>query len=425
MTNGERGDRGRLVRGAIGALIVLAASANSGAHGQSIDFGKVFEKAARKVARDAIVGPGGIVEGVAPDATGARSKPVPVQTADGWTLVAHHYPPAGGQVRPGTMPVILCHGLTYNATFWDLDPNASLARYLADRGFDVWVTDLRGSGMSQKWVWKLEEAPEMLIGGAVRRLSMGRLAPTGYATADPKAANWTLDHHIAYDVPALVSLVRRETGAPEVAWIGHSMGGIVAICHLEAYQNPGIGRLITVGSQVTMPNGQLALQFLREMLETRGEMLLGQIKGEEILTATRTSVHNMFFNQRNVAPEISEALGTWAVDVPSVGVLQQYMVMARTGELLDARKGYNYARNLGNITVPILITCGADDQFAPPGVQRYIHDRVGSEDKTLLTFGVQDGYAADAGHNDALVGLNSQAQTYPILERWLLGARRR
>ncbi len=46
--------------------------------------------------------------------------------------------------------------------------------------------------------------------------------------------------------------MKRHTQAPEVAWVGHSMGGIIALCHLAKYRNPGIGRLVTVGSQVTM-----------------------------------------------------------------------------------------------------------------------------------------------------------------------------
>ena len=162
------------------------------------------------------------------------------------------------------MPIILCHGLTYNAVFWDLDPSVSLAEYLSSQGYDVWAVSLRGCGLSQKWVWKLDEAPELVVGGAVRRLTGGKIAPTGYATVDPKAANWTMDHHIAYDVPALVNLVRRQTGAPEVAWVGHSMGGIVAIACLARYENPGIGRLVTVGTQVTMPEGQ-------EFQDLRGE----------------------------------------------------------------------------------------------------------------------------------------------------------
>ena len=49
--------------------------------------------------------------------------------------------------------VILCHGLSYNSIFWDLlGTNNSLPRYLAARGFDVWVPSLRGGGLSsQPW----------------------------------------------------------------------------------------------------------------------------------------------------------------------------------------------------------------------------------------------------------------------------------
>jgi pimeloyl-ACP methyl ester carboxylesterase len=407
-------------------LGVALATWTATARGQG-DFGRLFEDAARKVARDAVVGEGGLAQqlGARAGVEGgeARTEPYTVRTQDGWTLVAHRYRPAGGRPKPGTMPVILCHGLSYNASFWDLDPNVSLARYLAEQGYDVWVADLRGGGFSQKWVWKLDQAPEMILGGAVRRLSRGKLAPTGYATADPKFANWTLDHHVVYDVPAFVSLVRRETGAPEVAWVGHSMGGIVAICYLERVGNPGIGRLVTIGSQVTMPHGQLPVQFLRELVATRTEMLAGQLNGQALMAATRTSVHNMFFNQENVAPTISEALGTWATDVPSIGVLQQYMTLGSTGQLLDHAKQYNYAAQLDRITVPTLICCGAEDQFAPPEVQQYLYEHIGSTDKTFLVFGRSMGFAADAGHDDALVGLNSKAQVYPVLVRWLQGDR--
>jgi pimeloyl-ACP methyl ester carboxylesterase len=400
------------------AILGLAGTARA----QVGDLQKVFEKAAKNVAREAIVGRGGLAEQMGAKGDEARSEPFTVKTADGWTLAAHRYRPLGPP-RPGAAPVILCHGLSYNATFWDLDASCSLARYLSERGFDVWVADLRGSGFSQKWVWKLDAAPEMILGGAVRRLSRGKLAPTGYATADPKSANWTLDHHIAYDVPAFVKLVRHHTQAPEVTWIGHSMGGIVALSHLTRFENPGIGRLVTVGSQVTMPDGQLAIQFVREMIETRGQMLTGQLTGQQLLAETKTSVHNMFFNQRNVAPAISEALGTWATDVPSIGVMQQYLTLGSKGELLDSKKQFNYARSLGKVQVPILISCGADDQFAPPVVQDYLYRNVGSADKTLLIFGRASGFAADAGHDDALVGLNSRAQVYPVIEQWLMGKR--
>ncbi len=44
---------------------------------------------------------------------------------------------------------------------------------------------------------------------------------------------------------------------------------------------------------------------------------------------------------------------------------------------------------------------------------------MGSTDKTLVVFGHRRGFTVDAGHDDALVGLNSREQVDPIISRWL------
>jgi pimeloyl-ACP methyl ester carboxylesterase len=384
------------------------------------DLGKFLENAARQAVRDEARPR----QTPHPQGPASRNPPqtLAVKTADGWTLVAHRYLPTG-QRKPGAAPVILCHGLTYNALFWDLDPSCSFAENLASLGYDVWAVDLRGCGQSRKWVWKLNDAPEAVIGGAVRRLTHGKHAPNGYETLDPRFAEWDLDHHIAYDMPALVTLVRQHTGAAEVTWVGHSMGGIVAICHLARYPNPGIGKLVTIGSQVTMPQGQLARQFLEELVLKRQRQLTGQLQSNELANLTKTSVHDMFFNVQNASPQVYEALSGWATDVPAIGLMRQYMVLANTGELYDAKKQFNYAKALGNVKVPFFISCGATDQFAPPVVQRYLYDHVGSTDKTLVIFGRAQNFSADCGHDDSLVGLNSKTEVYPAIERWISGAR--
>lgn len=380
---------------------------------QADDLSKILEKAAKDNLKKQI-SPEGLKATMAPHDMNAEV--YTVKTADGWTLVAHRYQPRAP--KPGTMPVILCHGLSYNALFWDLDPSCSFADYLSRQGYDVWSVSLRGCGLSQKWVWKLDSAATNIVGGAVRRITAGKLAPTGYATVDPKFANWDLDDHINYDVPAFMHLVKHHTGAKEVAWVGHSMGGIIAIAHLTRYQNPGIGKLVTVGSQMTMPDGQLFIQFVTEMIKTRKGQLGGKFD-KQLAMDTHKSMNNMFFNERHTKPEVYEALCTWANDVPSIGLLQQYMALAKTGELTDSKGQFNYTRNLANVKAPIFISCGEKDQLAPPVVQKYVYDNVGSQQKTLITFGKSSGLTMNPGHNDTLVGLTSQQQVYPVIERWL------
>jgi poly(3-hydroxyalkanoate) synthetase len=264
-------------------------------------------------------------------------------------------------------------------------------------------------------VWKVEQTSGVIVGGAIRNISGGRLAPTGYATVDPKFANWTLDDHITYDVPAIVFLVKQQTGARDVTWIGHSMGGIVPLGHLCRYQNPGIGRLVCVGSQMTMPQGQVAGQLTTELLKTR-EL---QLTKKAIPAATEKSVHNMFFNEKHVTKAVYEALGTWAKDVPAVGLLKQYTALTATGELRDAGNTFSYTRNLQNVQVPILICGGGVDQLAPPACQKFLYDNVGARDKQLFIVGRANGLTIDSGHNDSLVGKTSRQQFYPVIEQWI------
>lgn len=384
------------------------------ARGQSV--GDLFEKAAKDFVRQQI--DPGKSSGQRSFSPMSEAEPFTVRTADGWDLVAHRFKSnsASGSARP---PVILCHGLSYNAVFWDLDASCSFARYLAERGLDVWVVSLRGCGLSRKWVMKVDAAPSVLLGDALRRMTKGKLAPTGFASLDPKYSRWNLDDHVSQDVPAFVSLVRRHTRAPEVVWVGHSMGGIVALCHLARFQNPGIGQLVTIGSQVTMPEGQVMVQFLKEMLGTRQSELAGQLTPEDLINKTQTSVHNLFFNVNNVRENVYIALGTWAKDQPSIELLQQYMVLGTKGELYNAPKTMSYAQAMGNVKVPILITCGAADRLAPPKVQQELYNRVGSTDKTLVIFGRRNGQSVDPGHNDTLVGHQSRSEVFPVIESWI------
>lgn len=403
---------------AFGVSIVCVLFVLGSLEARGDDFGKLLEGTARRALRDEFKPREQPPAQQQIAQASRRHATFPVKTIDGWTLVAHRYPPSG-PAKPGQAPVILCHGLTYNAQFWDLDPACSFAEYLATKGYDVWVVDLRGCGQSRKWVWKVDEAPEAIVGGALRKLSRGKLAPSGYETLDPRFANWDMDDHITRDVPALITLVRQNTGAEEVTWVGHSMGGIVALAYLSRYKNVGIGRLVTVGSQVTMPEGQLVVRFLEEMATRRESQLAGQLQGRQLEQLTKTSVHDMFFNVDNTNPQVYEALSGWATDVPAIGLLKQYMALARRGELYDSKNQFNYARAVGNIKIPVFLSCGANDEFAPPVVQHYLYDHVGSTDKSLVVFGRQQKYSVDAGHDDSLVGLKSQEEVYPVIEAWI------
>src|SRR5689334_6562124 len=67
------------------------------------------------------------------------------RTKDEWRVAVSRYRPA----KPiGADPLLLVHGLGANRYNFDLSDRTSLARYLADAGYDVWVLELRGRGLS-------------------------------------------------------------------------------------------------------------------------------------------------------------------------------------------------------------------------------------------------------------------------------------
>ncbi len=95
---------------------------------------------------------------------------------------------------PEKPPVLLVHGLGANHRNHDAWEGASLARYLAARGSDVWLLTLR-SGL-----------PRGIPSRLVRFAAM-----------------------VQHDVPQAVAEVRRRTGADAIDYVGFSMGWHAAV----------------------------------------------------------------------------------------------------------------------------------------------------------------------------------------------------
>jgi len=138
------------------------------------------------------------------------------RTHDGWRLALYRYTP---QRRTHQTPVLLCHGMSSNR--WDMDGpgRVSLARYLVKRGYDVWVVELRGAGRSTRPTWW-----------------------------NGKRYDWRFEDYVQHDGPAALRKVLRETGARQVHWVGHSMGGMIAYALLMSPVHHKIASAVTLGS---------------------------------------------------------------------------------------------------------------------------------------------------------------------------------
>lgn len=116
-------------------------------------------------------------------------------------------------VRKEFYPVLLLHGFQGSSNVWLVAGNdtlpetapaevpASLAIALASERYDVWLGNIRGNLFSRNHV---------------------ELEPTS-----GEFWNFTIDHIVEHDLPAMIDYVRESTGHSTVGYVGHSQANLM------------------------------------------------------------------------------------------------------------------------------------------------------------------------------------------------------
>ncbi|KAL6521820.1 hypothetical protein OROGR_018389 [Orobanche gracilis] len=163
---------------------------------------------------------------------GYKCQEFEVTTDDGYILSVQRIPEGRtGGGGPNRQPVLLQHGVLVDGMTWLLNsPEQSLAMILADNGFDVWISNNRGTRFSRRHV-NLDPAKSL---ENHTRLLASKLALTDLelnfdrAVARAEYWNWTWDDLVIHDLPSVIELVFEQTGW-KTHYIGHSMGTLIAL----------------------------------------------------------------------------------------------------------------------------------------------------------------------------------------------------
>lgn len=263
---------------------------------------------------------------------------------------------AASEVRG--VPIILLHGSFSNRRFWYSPKGIGLGAYLARAGFDVWIPEMRGHGLSAR----------------------------NEAYRHNRVADYA-----RYDLPAIAGFVAEQSGqVPH--WIGHSLGGTTLAAALGgAYMDSRHAASVALfGSQITRSYWPLKVPPL-----TWSARLL--LKRFEHVSGPR-------FKR---GPE-DEPMGV------ILESLRWHGLFGRFGDKKD-----DWWSGLRHVDVPTLCVAAVGDHQDPEWACRELFEQFGSEDKAFLLLGREHGFTEDFGHVQMLVSKAAQAQVWPRVVEWL------
>ena len=328
------------------------------------------------------------------------------KTEDGWMLGVRRI--SSTQPGSGKLPVVLCHGLGLNGTFWTIT-DSHLPSQLALRGYDVFVVDMRGSGASHR------------VGIPGRINQVLRQTPI----REVGGRNWTVDDEAKYDVAAILEYVERETGSRQVNWVGHSLGGMLMFPFLElSPESSRVANFVDMGgvAMVMQTADTIRMRKADKILRTLSLGLSTGRLGRPMMYGRMgfmQQIDRFYYTPANVDDRTVDRFYGFTLEDPGAGALKQLDPYLHSGRMLSADGKTDYAAGLDRITTPILMVAGEADIMADIPSTMLTYNALGSPDKTLMRFGRVNGQTEDYGHCDLVWSRNAPKEVFPPLIDWL------
>jgi pimeloyl-ACP methyl ester carboxylesterase len=323
-----------------------------------------------------------------------QDETVYIRTGDGWRLALHRY---GLDSRAPGLPVILCHGLSSNRYTFDMPSGPSLARFLRVHGRNVWVPELRGSGMSQVPGLRQSDVPY----------------------------SWNFEDHLLKDVPSIIKHVLDSTGAPAVHLIGHSMGGMLILAHLARNQEARVASAMTLGSPVEFSKIHneyfdllVKLKWVVKPLPVFPLPFVGRLL-VPVAHLIPTKLIGLFY-RRNIASDIARRVFAVASQVVTATTLWLDFGRFLSNKSFADANGVSYLDGLERVSVPLFVTSGSKDVMAPAESSELPASTLSDPpERVFMVFGKASGCVEDYGHMDLPLGLRSSSEVFPRVLAWL------
>jgi predicted alpha/beta hydrolase len=334
---------------------------------------------------------------------GLRRRILRVPVGDGFATTLHHI---RGASDPTRGPALLIHGTSVRANiFYGAPARHTFVDELVDRGFDVWLSNWRGSIDFSPHVYNYDEAA-------------------------------------IFDHPAAVQRVCAETGADEIAVLAHCAGASGFMMSFLAGLVPQAKRIVFSGTglhpmvsrrarfkqRTVLPISALSTPWVSAQWGLRPPSALAQGIARYARLRRREcddpvcSVANYLYG---VGPEVlwrhenlDEATHRWLgreIGFAPFAVLKQVARGVRAGKLVAMDHRPELPADFAAVTPPddtrLTFVVGAANRLYDPEGQRRSFEHFDAQRKGVHAHHEFPGYA----HLDVFFGRNAQHDTYPAL----------
>lgn len=294
------------------------------------------------------------------------------------------------QRREGAPAVVLLHGLGSNG-FGFLLPRRSLATWLASRGFDCFIPELRGAGDSSH-----------------------------------RDFAWDLDDYLTLDLPALLQGIREEAGTRELRWVGHSMGGLILCCYGIRNEDPDLTRGVCIGSALDYATGDTrfrALLAVRSIIERIPRVPFGVVSHalSPLLGRVANPFESFNFVRENVEPEVVRTIFANTFEWIPTSLLKSLATTFEPGGFRSRDGSVRYLECIRQFRSPVLLVAGTGDVQCPVEAVQRTAELIGPH-ASVAAFGRAFGHPTDYGHFDLIVGRRAPEEVWPRIDAFLRGA---
>jgi len=312
-----------------------------------------------------------------------------VETGDGQQIALHHYAPVKDA---GHLPVMMLHGLGSNRHNFDLFGHIdALPRQMARDGYQVYVVELRGVGVSRQ------------------RRAEGRLQG--------------VDAYLRHDLPAAVAYIRRVHDAQKLHWVGHSMGAMLGYLYGSAFPEHLQSLLAAAGpapAHVKVPARSLILPFRhiihgRRMGDTEIPNRLGLHAIKRMPRLIRLAYDKILFSSENMTSELLVQFAQHGLENVPLSVIR------RIGEWAAPSGAHSgeIERALSTLHVPTLMLAARYDPLCPPEVMLEASKLMPYGNVETCVVSREQGFKADFGHGDLLASHAAVREVYPLILRFI------